>query len=214
MKIIKVYILLLSLGLFVISCKESKKEEVQEGSEVEATEEGGADADAATDYDASEEASGAEGAEAAGAAAAGAAAGESAIEGETMGVEEMDVPEGVVSEHLADTPVVYPGCDMATVDETRACSKEKFIAFLQDEFNHDLAKEAGLDKGDYEIRSVVQIDKEGKCSSLRVAAPNNQLKVEVERVIASLPQMTPATQGGEAIDVVFILPLKFKVDEL
>ena len=134
MKLTKFLFALVVACSLVFSCKSEKKEASEAVDEaIEAVEDAGEEGGDAIE----------EGAAAEGESVESAAAAESAIEGETMGIEEMDVPEGVVSEHLADTPVVYPGCDMATVDETRSCSKEKFIAFLQDEFNHDLAKEAG-----------------------------------------------------------------------
>jgi protein TonB len=117
-----------------------------------------------------------------------------------------------MTEDMADTPVIYPGCAGNSPEEIRACSKEKFIAFLQNEFNRDLAKEAGLDPGDHEIRTVVHIDEAGKCSALKVTSSNYRLEGEMKRVIAALPQMTPATEAGKAVPVTFILPLDFKVE--
>ncbi len=53
------------------------------------------------------------------------------------------MPEGVIAEELADTPVIYPGCAGCN-EEIRACNKESFIAYIKSEFNHEIAKEAGL----------------------------------------------------------------------
>jgi protein TonB len=134
------------------------------------------------------------------------------VEGAVKGVEEMAVTEGVMTENLADTPVIYPGCSGGTNEEIRACSKEKFIAFLKSEFNKDLGREAGLDPGDHEISTVVHVDEVGKVSALRVKTSNYKLEGEMKRLIAALPQMTPATKAGEAVPVTFILPVDFKIE--
>lgn len=223
MKFTKLLFVFALISLLTVSCKESKKEDVQDESAVEMTEEGSSDASSSSDADGtSAEASSSDGADAAatGAAtgtAAGAAAGAESksvaegVEGETKGVEEVAVMEGVMTEEMADTPVIYPGCAQNSVEETRACSKEKFIAYLKKEFNYDLAKEVGLDPGDHEIKTVVHIDETGKCSVMRVTSANYRFEGEMKRLIGGLPQMTPATEAGTAVPVTFVLPLNFKV---
>ena len=216
MKITKLLFVFSLISLLTVSCKETKKEDVQDESAVEMTEEGSSDASSSSDADGtSAEASSSDGAAAA--AATGAAAGAESksvaegVEGETKGVEEVAVMEGVMTEEMADTPVIYPGCAQNSEEETRACSKEKFIAYLKKEFNYDLAKEAGLDPGDHEIKTVVHIDETGKCSVLRVTSANYRFEGEMKRLIGALPQMTPATEAGTAVPVTFVLPLNFKV---
>ncbi len=228
MKFTKFLFVLALIGLLTVSCKESKKEDVQDESGVEMTEEGSSDVSSSSDADGtSAEASSSDGAAAAAAtgAASGSAAGAESksaaegesksaaegVEGETKGVEEVAVTEGVMTEKMADTPVIYPGCVKNSVEETRACSKEKFIAYLKKDFNYDLAKEAGLDPGDHEIKTVVHIDETGKCSVLRVTSANYRFEGEMKRLIGALPQMTPATKSGTAVPVTFVLPLNFKV---
>ena len=220
MKFTKFLFVLALIGLLTVSCKESKKEDVQDESGVEMTEEGSSDVSSSSDADGtSAEASSSDGAAAAAAtgAASGSAAGAESksaaegVQGETKGVEEVAVTEGVMTEKMADTPVIYPGCVKNSVEETRACSKEKFIAYLKKDFNYDLAKEAGLDPGDHEIKTVVHIDETGKCSVLRVTSANYRFEGEMKRLIGALPQMTPATKSGTAVPVTFVLPLNFKV---
>ena len=212
MKILKLFFVFAIVSLIAVSCKESKKEEVSDDSAVEMTEEATSE-DATSDDDGEAAATGAA---ATGAAASGdadsseeSATHESseAIEATSKDVEEVPVPEGVIAEELADTPVVYPGC-RGTVDEIRACNKESFVAYIKSKFNHDIAKEAGLKSGDYEIGTVIHVNKAGRVFSLRVIAPNAALKSEMERVINSTPQVVPATSGGEPVGV----SLKFNVD--
>jgi hypothetical protein len=190
---------------------------VADDAAVEMTEEGGD----ASDMEASEE-GGEAAAGAAGAAGAAAAAedgdGESmeavkGVEAASKDVEALVVPEGVIAEEMADTPVVYPGCT-GSVEEIRACNKESFIAYIKSEFNHEVAKEAGLKKGDYEIGIVMHVNKAGRVFSLRVTAPNAALKTEMERVINKTPHVVPATEAGEPVGVSVKFLVDFKVEKL
>ena len=126
MKIVKVFFIFALVSMIAVSCKETKKEEVQDDAAVEMTEE-------ESSVDTSEEVSPAEESEVAsesdsetsaaaagaGGAAATAASSSEATEdtaakeaevSEPAAVEELVVPEGVIAEEMADTPVVYPGC--------------------------------------------------------------------------------------------------------
>ena len=220
MKIIKVLFIFALVSMIAVSCKETKKEEVQDDAAVEMTEEGGDASDMEASEEGGEAAVGAAGA--AGAAAAAAAAedgdGESmeavkGVEAASKDVEALVVPEGVIAEEMADTPVVYPGCT-GSVEEIRACNKESFIAYIKSEFNHEVAKEAGLKKGDYEIGIVMHVNKAGRVFSLRVTAPNAALKTEMERVINKTPHVVPATEAGEPVGVSVKFLVDFRVEKL
>lgn len=206
MKIVKVLFIFALVSMIAVSCKETKKEEVQDESAVEMTDDGSASGDVESTEGTSEGEESSDPAndkvEAVGAA--------KAIEGETKGVEEMVVPEGVIAEKLADTPVIYPGCEGGP-EEIRACSKEKFISFLKKEFNERLASDLNLDPGDYNINSIIHIDEAGKCSVVKVDGGHEILKKEMTRVIGKLPQLTPATKGGKPVSVSFVLPFNYKV---
>ena len=164
MKIVKVLFIFALVSMIAVSCKETKKEEVQDESAVEMTDDGSASGDVESTEGTSEGEESSDPANDKVEAWLGAA---KAIEGETKGVEEMVVPEGVIAEKLADTPVIYPGCEGGP-EEIRACSKEKFISFLKKEFNERLASDLNLDPGDYNINSIIHIDEAGKCSVVKV----------------------------------------------
>jgi len=211
MKIIKLLFVMIVVSTLTFSCKSEKKEASEAVDDaVEAVEEAGQQAGEAMEEGA--EAVGDAAESAADAVAEGAEAAAEGVEGAVKGVEEMAVTEGVMTENLADTPVIYPGCSGGTNEEIRACSKEKFIAFLKSEFDKNLGREAGLDPGDHEISTVVHVDEVGKVSALRVKTSNYKLEGEMKRLIAALPQMTPATKAGEAVPVTFILPVDFKIE--
>jgi hypothetical protein len=222
MKIVKVLFVFAMVSMIAVSCKETKKEEISDeavemtedsagSSEMEVTEESG-EMEVTEESEVSVEGAGA-------AAAASGSESETtmeeveAIEGESMGMEEVVVPEGVIAEELADTPVVYPGCS-GSVEEIRACNKESFIAYLKSEFNRDVAKNAGFKNGNYKIGVVLHVNKAGRVFSLRVTAPKKALETEMERVINSVPQVVPATEAGAPVGVSVMFQVDFRIEKL
>lgn len=227
MKIIKVLFIFALVSMIAVSCKETKKEEVQDDA-VEVTDEVTDSEEMEATDDATEESTSTE--SAAPAAAAGAAAPASstgsdestgaaeasseeaaeAVSSSSSDIEEYVVPAGVMAEELAETPVVYPGCK-GSVEEIRACNRKSFIAFLRKEFNTDLAKSLGLNEGANEIKSICQVDTQGKLTALKVQASHKLLEEEMKRVIDMVPTVVPATKGGKPVPVSFLLPINFKV---
>lgn len=206
MKIIKLLLALVIISTMTFSCKESKKDEVVDDTMEaveEATEETHSGMEAAeSSMEASDET-----------VEMNTESKEESIETTTKGLDEGPV-EGVIFETLADTPVVYPGCE-GTVEEIRACSMKEFSKFLSKNFNGDIANDLNLAEGDHKIRSIIKIDATGKASVIRVDAPNQEVALEKEiiRVIDKLPQMTPATKNGNPVNVSFILPVNFKIGD-
>lgn len=224
MKIVKLLFVFALVSTIAVSCKETKKEEVQDDAAVEMTEEGSDSGMEATDDAAGESteegsshdaaAGAAAGAAAAGAASEGGGEAEAveAVEGEAKKIEPVVVPEGVIAEELADTPVVYPGCS-GSVEEIRACNKESFIAYLKGEFDHDAARASGVKRGDYVIGVVMHVNKAGRVFSLRVTAPKESLKNEMIRVVNSTPKVVPATKAGQPVGVSLKFNVDFKVEQ-
>lgn len=207
MKILKLLFAVAIINMITASCNScetSKKDEVQDESAVEMTDEGSEAMEATGGEEESTEAA---------AGAAGAAAHEAveAVEGATTGVEEVPIDPSIMAESMTNTPVVYPGCEGGTADEIRECSMSKFKAFLIDNFNHEKTKQLNMAPGDYQIRSILKVDEQGKVSVIRTAAPRDELKVEMQRVIDKAPQVTPATHDGQPVSAHFMLPLDFKV---
>lgn len=220
MKIIKLLFIFALVSMIAVSCKETKKDEVQDDAATEMTEEGSdASGMEASEEGGEEEVSSSDAAGAAGAAAAGEATDTESmeaaegVEAAPKDVEPLIVPAGVIAEELADTPVVYPGCT-GSVEEIRACNKESFIAYIKSEFNHEIGKQAGLKKGDNEIGVVMHVNKAGRVFSLRVTAPNAPLKREMERVVNKTPHVVPATEAGEPVGVSVKFLVDFKVEKL
>jgi len=208
MKLIKTLLMFVLISVISISCKETKKEEVNE--EMDAVEETvvveeAGEAGGATEAVVVEESDG--GTETV--VVAETAAPAVGVESSTVGLEEIEV-EGVIAEAMADTPVIYPGCE-GSVEEIRACSRENFIKHLKKNYNADRAADLGLKPGEHKLRALIKIDKTGKTSVLKVQGAHKDMDKEVIRVIDLLPIMTAATEEGQPVSVSFILPLTFSV---
>lgn len=222
MKIIKLLLVLVVVSALTFSCKSEKKEGAQDDSAVEMTEEGSMESSSDAEATSEEGSSDAGAAAAAGAAGAAAASSSSedasaapaeGVEGASKGVEEMAVAEGVMTEELADTPAIYPGCVGESVEAVRACNKSKFIEFIENEFDKGIANGLGVGPGSVEINSIVQVDTEGNCKAIKVSTSHYKLENEMKRVIAAVPQVTPATHEGESVPVTFKLPFVLEVKQ-
>jgi len=196
MKLIKTLLLIAVLGTITFSCKESKKEQVD--GEMEAIEETVEVVEVEGDEGTTE------------VVEVELATPTEGVETSSAGLDEV-VTEGVIVEAMADTPVIYPGCE-GSAEEIRACSKNEFITFLKKNFNSDLGADLGLKSGNHKIRSLVKIDETGKVSVLKIDAPHKSLEKEMVRIIEKLPQMTAATEEGQPVSVSFVLPITFAVD--
>ena len=206
MKLIKTLLLLTIISAITFSCKETKKDKVED--EMEVIEETDVVVEDEGAVEVEETATPAK----AGAKETAVPAKEptaEVVESTTVGLDET-VIEGVMVEAMADTGVIYPGCE-GSINEIRVCSIAKFKEFLKGNFNPDRAADLGLESGDHKLRALIKVDATGKASVLQVQGPHKGLDKEIARVIEKLPLMTAATEGGVPVSVSFIIPLAFKV---
>ena len=119
-----------------------------------------------------------------------------------------DVPFAVIE----DVPV-FPGCEGKTNNEARKqCMSEKITDFVNDRFDTDLGSELGL-SGINRIYVQFRIEKNGDVTVLGARAPHPRLQQEAERVVNQLPKMKPGRQRGQAVGVLYSLPIVFRVQD-
>nr|WP_262910798.1 energy transducer TonB [Wocania arenilitoris] len=88
---------------------------------------------------------------------------------------------------------------------------KKITNLIQRKFQgDDIASEYGL-TGVQKIDVQFTIDKTGKVNNIKTRAPHPKLEGEVIRVINLMPEMTPGKQNDKNVDVIYTLPIKFKV---
>ena len=88
---------------------------------------------------------------------------------------------------------------------------EKIQKFVQKKFNTELAGDLGLE-GRQRISVQFKIDKNGNVVNVRARAPHPKLQEEAIKVVKSLPKMIPGKQRGQAVGVLYSLPILFQVE--
>ncbi len=106
----------------------------------------------------------------------------------------------------------YPGCSGSTNEELKKCMSDKIAKTVNRGFNTSLGQELGL-TGVNRIFVSFMINKSGEIVNIRSRASHPGLEKEAERVIKTLPQMKPGEQNGEPVDVLYSLPITFKIQE-
>jgi protein TonB len=107
---------------------------------------------------------------------------------------------------------VYPGCKGTNNVELKNCMSAKISEFVNLHF--DMKKIEAMDLPPKIYRSAVQfkIDKQGNVVDVRARADYPEIENEAVRVVSNLPQMQPGKQRGEAVGVLYSLPIIFKVE--
>jgi hypothetical protein len=122
--------------------------------------------------------------------------------------ENVDVPFALI-----EKVPVFPGCDdSASQEDLKKCMATKINEHVVNNFNIKIAKELGLN-GLNRIIVQFRIDSKGNIVDIKARAPHPDLQSEAIRVISSLPQMQPGKQDGEAVGVMYKLPIVFKGGE-
>ena len=115
-------------------------------------------------------------------------------------------------EFIEDVPI-FPGCEQYTDNtERKACMSEQLKAFINKEFDTGLAADLGL-TGINRIYTSFKIKANGEAEFINARASHPKLKEESRRVIEKLPKMQPGKQRGKPVDVIFALPITFKVSD-
>lgn len=125
--------------------------------------------------------------------------------------EDEEVFEDVPFAIIEDIPV-FPGCEKGTKEKKKACFSKKISKHINRKFNAGLASDLGLSSGKKRIFVMFKIDKTGSITEIQARAPHPRLQKEAERVVKTLPKMTPGKQRGRAVSVRYSLPISFLVE--
>lgn len=107
---------------------------------------------------------------------------------------------------------IYPGCENRKSNEDkRKCMSDKINKLVQRKFDTGLGSELGL-SGRQVIQTQFKIDKMGRVRDIKTRAAHPKLQEEAERVINTLPEMTPGKQRDKNVGVIYNLPIVFRVD--
>ena len=106
---------------------------------------------------------------------------------------------------------IFPGCEGLGDNQKRIkCMSDKLAKIVQRKFNGDLAADQGLE-GVQRISVQFTIDKTGSVTDIKARAPHFSLEKEAKRVMTKVPKMQPGKQSDKPVDVVYSLPIIFRV---
>jgi len=119
----------------------------------------------------------------------------------------VDVPFAVL-----DKAPIFPGCEQLDAEATKKCFQDTMMSFVGHNFNTNLAENIGL-SGKQRISVIFKIDSNGNVQNVQARAPHPELEAEAMRVISKLPKMIPGEKNGKEVNVLYNLPILFKVNE-
>ena len=106
-----------------------------------------------------------------------------------------------------DKAPVFPGCESA--GDKRACFLESVRNHIRKHFRYPQeAQELGIQG---RVAIMFGINTEGDIVDVKSKGPSPILEAEAQRIIARLPKMVPAKQDGKPADVIFSIPITFKL---
>ena len=107
---------------------------------------------------------------------------------------------------------IYPGCESLMSNQERvACMSSKINKFISRKFNTQKFSES-IERGELQ-RIVVQftIDASGNVTDIKARSKHKPLEKEAIRVLEKLPLITPGKQGERKVDVIYSVPIIFKM---
>lgn len=107
---------------------------------------------------------------------------------------------------------IYPGCVGKGNQELKNCMSTRISKFVNSNFNVNKFQSLNLAPNVYRVAVQFKIDKEGKVVDVRARAPHYEIEKEAIRVVSNLPQMVPGKQRGEAVGVLYSLPIAFEIE--
>ncbi|HET8885715.1 MAG TPA: energy transducer TonB [Salinimicrobium sp.] len=120
------------------------------------------------------------------------------------------VTQNVLVKFVEEVPI-FPGCEKELDNKGRLeCMSQKINEFINKKFDKDLGSKLGL-SGVNTIYVSFKIDTDGEVVGVKTQSRNPRLKKEAERVVNSLPVMTPGKQHGKPVGVLYSLPIIFEI---
>ncbi|MDT0555226.1 energy transducer TonB [Patiriisocius hiemis] len=106
---------------------------------------------------------------------------------------------------------IFPGCEsQPTREEKIQCMSSKIGSFVSKKFDTDNFDYLESGKT-HKIYVKFTIGDNGAVKDIETRAQYRGLEKEAERVINKLPLMEPGRQGSKTVDVVYMIPIAFKL---
>jgi protein TonB len=86
----------------------------------------------------------------------------------------------------------------------------KINSFINKNFRKEVLENLNANET-YKIYVNFKIDSKGIVSDVKTISHSENLKKEAQRVINNLPIMKPGKQGNKNVDVLYTVPITFKI---
>ncbi|SHG68726.1 energy transducer TonB [Winogradskyella jejuensis] len=124
----------------------------------------------------------------------------------------IDIPENIPVNRVQFVPI-FPGCEKYELNsERRKCLNDKLGRLVKKKFDTDIAIEHGL-SGVQRINVEFKVDKTGNITDIRARSPHPKLDEEALRIANKIPKMEPGKMGTTPVNVIYNLPITFKVQD-
>ena len=107
---------------------------------------------------------------------------------------------------------IFPGCEKYELNsERKKCLNEKMNRLVKRKFNSGIANGYGL-SGVQRIYVNFKVDIIGNITDIHTRAPHPKLEKEALKVANKIPKMVPGKMGTKPVNVLYTLPITFKVE--
>lgn len=107
---------------------------------------------------------------------------------------------------MREIPPVWPGCTGSEA-EKKSCFRQKLTQHITSNYKFPRDAQGKIIRGQAVVSFV--INEQGKPDILSVEGPKKQLNAEAQRIILSIPEMTPGQIGGKPTAVKYKVPFTF-----
>lgn len=106
---------------------------------------------------------------------------------------------------------IFPGCEsLSSNEERKACMSDKVSRFINRKFNTGKFSDLEADKL-HRVSVIFTIGKDGLVKDIQARSLIPVLEKEAARVISEMPVMQPGKQGTIPVDVLFSVPIQFRI---
>ena len=105
---------------------------------------------------------------------------------------------------------IFPECEGASFEQEEECFSATLKAKIRENFQ--LPEVVAKDEFRGEVVVLFEVSREGRIDAIYIDAPYAELKEEMNRVIAQLPEVQPATYNGRPISMNFRMPVNIPLN--
>lgn len=121
----------------------------------------------------------------------------------------IDENSDTLTPEIVDVPPTSTNCLGESKKEKSNCFNQKMNEHLRKHFKYP--NKAAEDNIQGKVIVSFVINKEGKVVDIQTNGGHKLLQKEARRIIALLPKFTPAVKNGKPVNIMYSIPINFKL---